>query len=77
MKTQYAIVQHPNRGILFGPYKERWQAEEEVREYLKAFASFGPMDRAASRPDVTYFVADFVVPGRHGYDWYYSEIVQR
>jgi hypothetical protein len=76
MNTQYALVQHPDRGILFGPYKERWEAEEEVRQYIKAYAAFGPM-LSVPKPQVTYFTADFTVAGRHGYDWYYSEIVQR
>jgi hypothetical protein len=76
VNTQYALVQHRDRGILLGPYKEYWQAEEEVRQYLKAHIAWGPLDKVVM-PQVTYFVADFVVPGRHGYDWYYSEIVQR
>ena len=76
MMTQYAFVQHPNRGILLGPYKEYWHAEEEVRQYIRAYSEFGP-SLDVPKPNVTYFVADFAVQGRHGYDWYYSEIVQR
>lgn len=75
MNTHYAVVQHPNRGILFGPYAARWEVEEEVSEYLSAYALAHLRD--FTKPTVTFFEAEFVVVGRHGQDWYHSEIVQR